>query len=127
VLPVTHYVRSLDCAHKLRLRLLLHKDLTEADLEVLAAALESELEESVTMTVQRFSEMARGAHDLAELRTPALFASGALSGRELQITFGKLGTASDPEALPGFLAAADRSPLGPLEPLAAPDRNSVRP
>ncbi|MDX8393655.1 MAG: hypothetical protein R8K21_03610 [Mariprofundales bacterium] len=111
--PVSNYVRSLDCAHKLRLRIFLHSNLSEAHLTTLANELEAEGLAS-QVKIERFSGLVAGAKDLGELRAAGLFASGALGGRELQVTFGKLGTASDPEAFAAFLVAIERTEMGPL-------------
>lgn len=116
----SHYFRTLDCAHKLRLRVLLHSDLTEAHLADLTREL-SELGRPGELCIERFSALVPGARDLGELRAEGLFASGAVHGRELQVTFGKLGSESSPEALDDFLEALGATALGPL---AAYDRTA---
>lgn len=118
----TTFVRTLDCAHKVRLRLFLDAVLDEPLAGALAAALEAE-GVPASIHVERFSTIVGGAKDLIELRAPELYASGPAGGRELTVTFGRFGAPGDPAALHAFAAACARTPLGPPVDLAEQRRD----
>lgn len=107
-----------DCAFRLQVAYLLPRDLHPGDIEDLF------VEEP---TIQRFSEQIPGAKDhVRGAISPYSWVAGAVGGRRLVVTFGKLGSERGPEDR-GWVEGVLVEAFGPIatSPRAAGELGSV--
>ncbi|MCA8943242.1 MAG: hypothetical protein KDB80_11835 [Planctomycetes bacterium] len=107
----TRAFRTLDCAHKLRVRFYLPRAIDLPFVESLPGSVEG---------VEEFSRIVAGARDLVRFVDDGCFSGSAvLGGNLLVVTFGKFADDADPEAFDSFVDTLEAHGCGPVEEVRA--------